>query len=382
MAISIPTTPALLALDPERVSASCWNAFVAAAPNGHLLQSWEWGDVKAGFGWQVERVAVGRGGEIVAAAQVLYRPTPVGAIAYVARGPAVGFADRATAAALFDALHEQARRRGAIFLRIEPHESGPLDLADLGFVRTGEFIQPRSTYQVDVTADLAVVRSRMKAKTRYNIGLAARRGVTVRAALESDLPSFYRALQVTSRRDGFAIHSLEYYRHALRTLGGRAGLLLAELQGDVLGGVFLAAFGREAIFLYGASTNRHRNLMPNHILQWEAIRWAQAGGCAVYDLWGITDGSVPDPSDPQSAGEETDLRGVERFKAGFGGRAVRYAGAYDHVYAPARAFLWRQLAPRLTILRRHLVRAYYERAAERRVPRRETPATGERRGHP
>ena len=86
-------------------------------------------------------------------------------------------------------------------------------------------------------------------------------------------------------------------------------------------------FGNKAWYMYGASRDLHRNLMPNHLLQWEAMRWAKAQGCTVYDMWGAPD--VLDESDP--------MWGVYRFKEGFGGQFVRHLGAYDH---PASRLLY------------------------------------------
>jgi len=175
----------------------------------------------------------------------------------------------------------------------------------------------------------------MKPKTRYNIRLAERKGVTVREGTEEDVQTFYRLSQVTSLRDDFPIHKEQYYLDAYRTFvpAGLARLFMAEYGGEPLAGLMAFAFGRTAWYMYGASSNRQRNLMPNHLLQWSAIQWAKARGCETYDFWGIPDEIGLDPSQADVAHERSDgLWGVYRFKEGFGGSIVRYLGAYDCVY--------------------------------------------------
>ncbi len=379
-----------------------WDAFVAASPTGHLLQSWAWGEFKARFGWQAVRLVAEQAGEIVAGAQVLFRRLPLFSLAYVPRGPIVDPAADA-APVLFATLHREARRRWAIFLKIEPNlpedeapsrltsrnggRDGASDVAatltDLGFQPSAERVQPRTTIVVDLTPDLETIATRQKPKWRYNIGLAARRGVTVRQGSAEDLPAFYALLQQTGQRDHFAIHSLAYYQEFFRHLGDQARLFLAEYQGEILAGIVITVFGRQAIYMYGASSSEHRNLMPNHLLQWEAMKWAQAQGCTTYDLWGVPDevpsevpssdseeretwnmerGTAPEApssklqvssSTAEAAERETwnvergiNLWGVYRFKQGFGGQVTRYAGAFDYVYSPLLYRLWTQLLPR------------------------------------
>jgi len=350
-----------------------WDDFVAAAPAGHILQSWAWGEFKARFGWQPLRLVAEQAGEVVAGAQVLFRQLPVFSLAYVPRGPMMA-PSAAAAPALFAALHQEARRRRAIFLKIEPNlpEDEAVFLTGLGFCPSAQRVQPRTTIVVDLTPDLATIAARQKPKWRYNIGLAARRGVTVRQGSAADLPVFYALLQETGQRDRFAIHSLAYYQEFFRHLGDQARLFLAEYQGNILAGIVITVFGRQAIYMYGASSSEQRHLMPNHLLQWEAMKWAKMQGCTTYDLWGIPDEVTSDEgrgmrdevrgtryegretgSGAKTAERETwnlergtDLWGVYRFKQGFGGQVTRYAGAFDYVYSPVLYKLWTQLLPR------------------------------------
>ena len=322
---------------------SAWDELVAATPGGHVLQSWAWGELKARFGWCVQRVAVDG-----ALAQVLFRSLPggLGTIAYVPKGPLVDYGDAVTFRALLDAIRPLARKERALCLKIEPnHEEDPSlteQLRALGFRPSPQVIQPRRTILVDLAPDSEELLRRMKQKTRYNVRLAARKGVTVRPGSEADLASFYRLMETTAQRDGFGIHTQAYYEaaHQLFVQAGQGLFLLAEYEDQLLAGlVALGTGGGTACYMYGASSDEHRNLMPTYLLQWEAMLWAREQGFRDYDLWG-----VPDEDEATlEAGftQRSDgLWGVYRFKRGFGGRLVRTAGAWDLAYAPLRYWLY------------------------------------------
>ncbi len=316
-----------------------WNGFLLQK-GGHLLQSYEWGEFKSRFGWRASRGALEEGGEIIAGAQVLVRNTPLGSLAYIPRGPVLDGKEGKTLGELWAQLHILARQEGSVFLRLEPDweggERGRL-LEREGFHRAAESIQPQNTLAVDIEGDLESILSQMKPKTRYNIRLAERKGVVVREGREEDLATFYELLRITGRRDRFFVHSGRYYLEAWRTFApqGMGRLFLAFYGDQMLAGLMAFAFGHRAYYLYGASSDEHRSLMPNYLLQWEAIRWAKERGCLVYDLWGIPDEVGRNGEPPDFTKREGGLWGVYRFKRGFGGRVVRTVGAFDYVYSPS-----------------------------------------------
>jgi peptidoglycan pentaglycine glycine transferase (the first glycine) len=350
-----------LSTDREPVDSKTWNSFVAASPTGHLLQSWQWGRLKAGFGWQAVRVGVEDRGRLVAGAQVLFRSLPPSlpylSIAYVPKGPILDFGNQEIFEALLSAIHRLARQKRAILLKIEPelpHSSVVVrQLQASGLRPSQQTIQPRSTIHIDLRADLDDILARMKSKTRYNVRLAGRKGVLVREGTADDLPIFYRLMELTGRRDGFAVHSREYYETAYRLFvppgndrnSGLARLFLATYNDEVIAGLMAFTFGQRAWYMYGASSDRERSRMPNHLLQWEAIRWARGQGCLTYDLWGIPDevGKEPERYERTVTDRQGGLWGVYRFKQGFGGQVVRYVGAYDYVYRPALAWLYNKV---------------------------------------
>jgi peptidoglycan pentaglycine glycine transferase (the first glycine) len=257
---------------------SPWETFLDAHPNAHILQTPAWGELKSAFGWQVEQVLNDRAGALV-----LFRQLPLGlTFAYIPRGPVGEDWD-----SLWPAVDAACRKRSAIFLKVEPDiwETPGVDLPPpAGFINTPHTIQPPRTVVIDLCGDEKAILARMKQKTRYNIGLAQKKGVTVR--LSNDLAAFQRLMELTGQRDAFGVHSLAYYQKAYEIFQPRCAceLLLAEYEGEALGAVLIFCLGERAWYLYGGSSNEHRDRMPNYLLQWEAIRWAKNQGCTEYDL--------------------------------------------------------------------------------------------------
>jgi lipid II:glycine glycyltransferase (peptidoglycan interpeptide bridge formation enzyme) len=181
----------------------------------------------------------------------------------------------------------------------------------------------------------------MKQKTRYNIKLAQKKGVAVRSI--ADLEVFHRLMHVTGGRDKFGVHSLAYYRRAYELFHARnsCDLLLAEFEQEPLAALMVFAQGKRAWYLYGASSNEHRDRMPTYLLQWEAMRWARERGCTQYDLWGVPDADE-NTLEAEFTHRSDGLWGVYRNKRGFGGKLSRAAGPWDRVYSPLayRLYSW------------------------------------------
>ncbi|HEX5498770.1 MAG TPA: peptidoglycan bridge formation glycyltransferase FemA/FemB family protein, partial [Thermomicrobiales bacterium] len=187
----------------------------------------------------------------------------------------------------------------------------------------------------------------MHQKTRYNIRLAQRRGVTVRSARPDDVGAFYDMLRDTAGRNDFGIHSETYYADFLSVAGDNAALLFSEIDGEPVAGLIAVRFADEAIYMYGASSTQRRAHGAAFLLQFEAMRWARDRGCRRYDLWGIP---ATDPETTQveerdrlapTRGE--DWRGLYEFKVRFGGTIVRYPPPLERRYVPGLAALARRI---------------------------------------
>jgi lipid II:glycine glycyltransferase (peptidoglycan interpeptide bridge formation enzyme) len=330
-----------------------WNTFVAHHANGHFLQCWEWGELKAGAGWHPLRLALWDGMKIVAGAQVLCKTVPgvplwLGHHAYIPRGPVVDWSQDELCALFFAQLHLYLRQHGALALWVEPDaEEGTAQgemvlrrLQEAGKrVRSVHPVQPLRTITLDLAPTEEQLLGGMKEKWRYNVRLGLRKGVTIRDASSlEDVRAWYNLLQTTGERDQFGIHDLAYYQKiwTLCVPRGTLRLLLAEHDGQLLAGIFVAVLGQQVLYLYGASSNERRQLMPNYVLQWEAMRWAKAQGAQMYDFWGI----------PDTDAEDEAMAGVYRFKRGWGGRVVRYPGCFEYAYFPCFSIL-RRIAERI-----------------------------------
>lgn len=327
------------------VSLGDWQAFLQQHPDAHILQTGEWGELKAGFGWQPVRIVTGELG-----AQVLFRKLPLGlTIGYIPK-PLFDEGLLVKGHSFLAEVDAACQRRRAIFLKIEPDawalpaRVAPNEsrLTDYQLRISPHHIQPPRTILVDLRGSEEDILARMKQKCRYNVRLAEKKGVSVRAW--GDVEGFHRMMAETGGRDGFGVHSLEYYQRAYNLFhpAGMAELLVAEHDGEPLAALMVFARGKRAWYLFGASTDRERNRMPAYLLQWQAMKWAQARGCDEYDLWG-----VPDEDEAVlEAGFESrsdGLWGVYRFKRGFGGQVVRAVQPRDRVYMPwlYRLYLWR-----------------------------------------
>ncbi len=336
---------------PREISESEWDSFVTRHPYGHILQTQAWGRLKAAHGWRVARASVlAESNRPVGVALTLLRSLPygLGKIAYVPRGPVVNWDEEDYAAAAVRTVCRLARNHGAFAAVIEPdlldtpadrHLLERLQLKPVNFS-----VQPRRTIWVNLDVDEEVdILAAMKQKTRYNIGLARRRGVTVRVGHASDAELFYAMMRTTAERDTFAIHPASYYRDFLDLFAqgenAPARLLIAEYQHEPLAALIVTALGERAIYLYGASANAHRELMPTYLLQWEAMLWARQRGCKTYDMWGVPD---EDEATLEADFDKRDdgLWGVYRFKRGFGGQVVRHIGAWVYVISPLRWWLF------------------------------------------
>ena len=161
-----------------------------------------------------------------------------------------------------------------------------------------------------------------KQKWRYNIRLATKKGVTVKEGTKEDLKDFHKIMIETGSRDGFIIRPLEYFEKMYDELApNHMKLLMAYHEDKPISGIIPIMYGNKTWYLYGASSNAHRNLMPNYLLQWEMIKQAIQNKCDVYDFRGVS--GVVDESHPQY--------GLYRFKKGFGAEFTEFIG---EVYLP------------------------------------------------
>ncbi len=352
-----PTPPSPL----STIHSSLFTDSLLRLPNPHVLQGWEWGDFKSRWGWQPTRLLWRDADDKpAAAAQVLRRAIPKTpwSMLYVSKGPIWDYTNLNLTQQILADLEAYARQQKALFIKIDPDVPLAFDPADAaphapglavkkllqtrGWRYSPQQIQFKNTVLIDLRPTEEELLAAMKSKWRYNIRLARRKGVTIRQGGVDDLEAFYQLYAVTSQRNGFLIRPKAYYfdlwrQYLSQTSASKATLLLARVNNAPVAGLMLFHFGKTAWYLYGASDNKHRNLMPNHLLQWEAIRLAKAAGRHTYDMWGAPD--VFDESDS--------MWGVYKFKIGFGGLTRQGLGAYDYPVHALKYQAYIKLLPRL-----------------------------------
>jgi len=319
-----------------------WDAFVTDHPNGSLLQTTNWARLKSRFGWRSHRVWLRKDGRLAAGAQLLVRSAALGLVrvVYIPHGPLVDWHDDEQIAVLFNQLDHAAYKQRAALLKMEPR----LWQSEMSAARWATFcdrhnclsnvdtIQPPRTVIIDLRQSIDEILAGMKQKTRYNIRLASKKGVTVRQGTVDDIPIFNQMIQSTGQRNAFGVHDVNYYQVAFELFCPENGaLLIAEYGDQPLAAIMVFTSGPRAAYLYGASSDEERNRMPTYAVQWAAIQWAKDRGCIEYDLWGVPDFSE-DELEANFKSLNEGLWGVYRFKRGFGGQITRTVGPADRVY--------------------------------------------------
>ncbi len=312
-----------------------WNDFVTASACCNITQSYEWGELGPYLGAQTMRVGVLDDDSklcaamlfLIVRAPIIHRP-----YFYAVRGPVIDDPSSPALPVLLNFVKAEARKQGAFMLKVEPSvddedESWLLALQQLGFRPNPYAVHIRNEWVLNIQPEEKEILAGMKEKWRYNIRLAARKGVTVRRGEgQADLDAFYKIYETTSERDQFFIHNKAFYEEIMRLYGqdDRFALFLAEYEGEPIAGIIVLSYGRWSWYMYGASSNEQRNLMPNHLLQWNGMQWAKSHGCWYYNFRGI----------PDILEEGQELWGVYVFKRGFGGYAIRALETHDLIYQP------------------------------------------------
>lgn len=302
-----------------------WDGFIASQPRAQFTQSWAWGEFRISRGQQIKRFALtDASGTWEAAALFIYFPKPlVGGYWYAPRGPVVRDDLKASdvVSRFLNELQSQNLSR-SLFWRIEPVPSA---ISVSGLVRSHAYM-PASTLLVDLSKSEEELSKEMHEKTRYNIRVAERHGVTVRVATgEEGIETFLRLNDETAKRDGFVSQPSAYIRATYDFLAkrGMAQIRIAELDGKPLAASLEVVFGDTATYLYGASSSTSRNAMAPFALHWDAIRAAKTAGHKLYDFYGVN------PADTTSPYYKKSWEGITRFKLGWGGERVDYVGTWE-----------------------------------------------------
>lgn len=305
--------------------------------SSNILQSSYWGSLKGDFGWKPYSFEF-NGTELLVLVRKVFGKY---SIAYIPHGPRLTNKDQTGSRLKAIGLAVKKSLPSGCFLLRFDLPSGIYQVDPVIFNMKPELkksasdIQPPDTVIISLKENEEDILGRMKSKTRYNIRLSFRKGVIVYKAGMEAMDEWYSLYEETALRDRITIHSKEYYRRIFERSGEKPGpvenpelvLFKAVYNDHLLAGIIVAVYGSRATYLYGASSNENRNLMPAYALQWEAIKYAKEKGCIEYDLFGI-----PPENDPDHP-----MSGLYRFKTGFGGNILHRPGCWD---LPLKPFVY------------------------------------------
>jgi lipid II:glycine glycyltransferase (peptidoglycan interpeptide bridge formation enzyme) len=339
------------------------NNFVDRQKHSQFLQSWEWGEFQKKVTGDILRLGIQENNQLIAVATIIKKLLPIGkSYFYCPRGPVIKLEVIAATAGqeskklevnrlLFDKVRDLVKNEGAIFLRFEPlldikgqilnfkfsppwprpaRDEAPLkrgrgrDPDDnkmhkkvAGQISKTIDVQPSRTLILDLAKSEEELLNNMHQKTRYNIRLAEKKGVKIIKGDINQFENFWQLTGETSQRDKFRLHSRNYYHKMLEIDKNFIKLFLAEYDNKIIAANIVSFFGDTATYLHGASSNKYRNVMAPHLLQWHCIKLAKEQGYKYYDFSGIDENKWP---------------GLTRFKKGFGGSVFEYPGTFDLVF--------------------------------------------------
>ncbi|MCX6742805.1 MAG: peptidoglycan bridge formation glycyltransferase FemA/FemB family protein [Candidatus Parcubacteria bacterium] len=281
----------------EVTNKELWDKQIGSQKMSQFLQSWAWGEFQQRLGRQIWRLDLA--GDFIL---VIKMNLPLGKnYLYIPRTncnleePKIKF------------LKELANNEKSIFIKIEPLKQ---TLENFGFKKVKP-VQPAKTLMLDLSKSEEELLVEMHQKTRYNIHLAEKKGVSLKICEAEEFPIFYDLLVDTYRRKGKKLYGRDYFHKLYHD--HLTKIYCAEYQGKILCANMIVFYGDIVTYLHGGSSEKDKNIMAPHLLQWEIIKKAKELGYKYYDFWGI----------------EERYPGVARFKRGFGGFEVDYIGAWD-----------------------------------------------------
>jgi len=312
-----------------------YEEFVMSHPKGHFMQSRDWGYVKDNWTWE-GIISRGADGKIRGAMAVLIRKLPVVPLTlmYAGRAPVCDIHDKEVLAELTEGAKKLAKKYRSYELKIDPdvvssdeefvnimHELG-YNSSDSG--KDFDAVQPRYVFRLNVEGKTEEeMLNFFHSKTRYNIRLAERKGVEVKLCGKEMTEKFAEIMLETGLRDGFVVRKAPYFNKILDKLGENARLYMAFHEGEAIAGTLAIYYGDKVWYLYGASSNESRNVMPNYLLQWNMIQWSLEKKCRIYDFRGVS-GDIS---------EDNPLYGLYRFKKGFNGDFTEFVAEMNYIFS-------------------------------------------------
>ncbi len=313
--------------------------FLETNKKSHFLQSPEWAKVKKD--WEHEMIIVKNdAGDIEGTMSILLRKIPVinRYIMYAPRGFVCDYHDKKILKKLTDEAQKIAKKYKAFIFRLDPDipkndEVFAEIIKELGYKQKKniksmlQIVQPKWISRITLTGKTEEdLLNSFSSKHRYNVRLAKKKGVTIREGTREDLPTFYDIMKITETRNEFYVRPLSYFEGIWDAMSpnNHIRLIFAEYEGKPISAVLPIKYGNKVWYLYGGSSNEHRNLMPNYLLQFEMMKWGLETNCDIYDFRGVS--GIMAENHPQ--------RGIYIFKKGFNGDIIELVDEMYIVYNP------------------------------------------------
>lgn len=297
----------------------------------HVIQSWEWGEFRQSLGLRLLRYGLYENGKLTRAFELTLHKIPFTSsfVGYLPKGP---FPD----AELAESLAQVGKTHKCAFIKIEPNiaEGKSEAILDSRFLPSPKPLFTQYNYLLDLDQSEEALLKKMHQKTRYNIKVAQKHGVTVEERTDDEALEIHLQLYFeTTIRQGYHGHDKNYHRKVWQTLtkANMARVLIAfytppgENKPIPLCSWMLFNFKNILYYPYGGSSESYKNVMAPTLLAWEAIKIGRRLGCKSFDLWGA---ASPD------AKSDDPFLGFTRFKAHLGGELVKYIGTFDLVFNP------------------------------------------------
>lgn len=326
-----------------------WDSLILTNPDGgHILQTKAWGEAKSRHGWQAEYLVFELGKTKIYSLVFMRNVPYFGALWYITKGPGVASARQLSSIGKLILDSKQppfVLKCDPELLEDEAPEASLKPLVKAPY----DFQISKATIVVDLAPSEEEIIASFKQKTRYNIRLSERKGVTVEPVkmTRENMRLMYDMLSATEKRGGFFLRPKDYFFDywRLQSEAGQGQLFFASYQGEVLAGIFTTHLGSKGWYKDGGSFDTKRELMAPYLLQWEVMKWLKAQGVISYDMVGVP---------PRKLNKEGhSMYGLYRFKSGFNPEITEFIGVYDLASRPNYR-LWTKFGDRL-------LGAYYRR---------------------
>lgn len=326
---------------------SKYEDFLKKHNNSSLFQSLVWRSMRKGQDFCA--IIVKDKNENIIGSIAIYIVNKYGKnLLFAPRGPVIDDGDEQTLLELFKGILELAKKHNAYALRFDPL----IDRQDINIANCIKKLNGKVLFvddrEIDSSPSHIVYLLNIEGKTngevfdsfdsqtRYKIRKCEKRNLVIKTGTKEDLKAFHNLFLQTTKRKGFNSRPLSYFQRLYDNLGEQyVHLKLAYFEGELLGGALCLSYGKTTTYLYGASCQKHRELMPNHLIQWNLIKWAIEKGFSTYSFGGI----------PGYKDEKNPAYGIYRFKKGFNGKIKEYIGEVNFVFKPFSYYLREKIVP-------------------------------------